>query len=194
MQVHALRVQDDHVIGAEIDADAIGIEVDLAVLVFDQDVVASLLDGAVMHRAEKERLCGLGVHIAHGLDVVVADDFGEILLGMEEDLLGIGFVLQGEFIEAGIAGAAARAKACALLLVGQLERRDGRWHSACSRPRRDGQGSPSMKLTPTSMPMRGMVCAPKPRPAQGWATRIQQELVSSDLPLRSQWNLIFTRP
>jgi WD40 repeat protein len=35
---------------------------------------------------------------------------------------------------------------------------------------------------------------PQPGPAMVWATRTQQELFSSFLPWRSQWNFTFTRP
>ncbi len=42
--------------------------------------------------------------------------------------------------------------------------------------------------------MRGIHIAPQPAPAQSWLTRIQQELVSSLFPWRSQWNCTFTRP
>ncbi len=46
----------------------------------------------------------------------------------------------------------------------------------------------------TSWPMRGVDTAPQPLPAHGCDTRIQQELFSSFLPRRSQWNCTFTRP
>ena len=54
-------------------------------------------------------------------------------------------------------------------------------------------GSPSMKSTITSWPMRGIWMKPQPAPAQVWETRTKQELFSSLLPRRSQWNCTFTR-
>src|ERR1700742_2409094 len=47
-------------------------------------------------------------------------------------------------------------------------------------------GLPSRKLTTTSCPMRGTKMEPHALPAQPWATRIQQELVSSLALLWSQ--------
>src|SRR5437764_13385703 len=55
-------------------------------------------------------------------------------------------------------------------------------------------GSPPMKSTITSCPIRGMNMPPQLLPAHGCETRIQHELFSSYLPYRSQWNCTFTRP
>ena len=42
---------------------------------------------------------------------------------------------------------------------------------------RAGPGSPSTKATATSVPTRGVNCAPQPLPAQGWMTRAQTALL-----------------
>ncbi len=51
-----------------------------------------------------------------------------------------------------------------------------------------------MKATTTSWPTRGRKLAPHFFPAQGCATRIQHELLSSPSPRRSQWNWTLMRP
>ena len=55
-------------------------------------------------------------------------------------------------------------------------------------------GSPSSKATTTSWPTRGMWIIPHCVPAQGLATRIQQELSALFWPWRSQGNWTLTRP
>src|SRR5690606_22513538 len=55
-------------------------------------------------------------------------------------------------------------------------------------------GSPSRKLTSTSMPMRGMVTLPQWLPAQLLATGSQQLVWASAWPSRSQWNWTLIRP
>ena len=50
-----------------------------------------------------------------------------------------------------------------------------------------------MKSTITSWPIRGIWMKPQPAPAQAGETRTKQELFSSFLPSRSQWNCTFTR-
>src|SRR5262245_28743185 len=55
-------------------------------------------------------------------------------------------------------------------------------------------GSPSLKATITSWPMRGQNDTPQRLPAIGCETRTQQELFSSFLPSRSQKNCTLMRP